>query len=474
MRTQARSIAGSRIIDIQLTSNDTLPLLPDTDDHLVLAWRDLHPITRGEFLQEVLALAERLPQTGHILNLCRDRYWFALSLFAAIVRNILSVLPHSTATDNLALLSDQIPEAVCVYDGAQPPCVQLPCFRVTDVGVAARHAPLPMPQIRVDQPVVCVYTSGSTGAPQPHVKTFGRIRQSVLAEADRLWSLAGGPCAVVGTVPFQHMYGLESTVLLPLLGGGQLSARKPFFALDVVMALAALPVPRLLVSTPFHLRQLLSAGVQLPPLAAVLSATAPLSRELAVQIEQCLSAPLIEIYGATETGQIATRQPTQQQDWEVLSGISLCRQQGATVADGGHLECAQVLNDRVELVSPYRFRLLGRNADMINIAGKRNSLAFLNHILTHLPGVSDGVFCMLDSGVDATVNRLAAFVVAPAMRQADILSALQTQVDPVFLPRPIVLLHVLPRNENGKITANTLAKLVAEHITSKMHHVNHD
>ena len=54
------------------------------------------------------------------------------------------------------------------------------------------------------------------------------------------------------------------------------------------------------------------------------------------------------------------------------------------------------LHDVVELIGPDRFLLLGRSADLVNIAGKRSSLAFLTHQLTTIPGVLDGAYFMPD------------------------------------------------------------------------------
>ena len=68
-----------------------------------------------------------------------------------------------------------------------------------------------------EQPIACVYTSGSTGRPLPHIKTFGRMWLNIQAGAERIWSAAGGACSVVGTSPIRHMYGLESSVFLPIL-----------------------------------------------------------------------------------------------------------------------------------------------------------------------------------------------------------------------------------------------------------------
>lgn len=444
----------------------SLPLLPPLPAAATVAVRNGRPISRAEFLHDILALADRLPATAHLLNLCNDRYLFAVGLFAAIARGIVSLLPNSTAPENIAALSSDWPHLICIGDTEQAPFA-FPYRRVETSGIGSDNTVLPMPQILSTQRIACVFTSGSTGKPQPHFKTLGHTIRNAQAEAERLWETAGGACAVVGTVPFQHMYGLESTVLLPLLGGGVLTTQRPFFPADVATALAEAPEPRLLVTTPFHLRKLLEAEIEIPPIAALLSATAPLAAELAQQAETQLHAPMMEIYGATETGQIATRRPTMETDWECYTGVAISQHEGTSVAMGGHLEGEQVLNDVLELVSPTRFRLLGRNSDMINIAGKRSSLAYLNHIITRLPGVRDGAFCLPTDNDHDETSRLAAFVVAPGLSSAAILASLRPHLDPVFLPRPIVLLDSLPRNATGKIPAETMAELIAMHLPRK-------
>ncbi|MFH1603704.1 MAG: class I adenylate-forming enzyme family protein [Pseudomonadota bacterium] len=312
---------------------NTLPLLPDSTA-AVLAYRNARPVSPGEFLGEVLALAARLPSSGQVLNLCKDRYWFAVTLFAAISRGVLSLLPNSSAPEHIAALCAAAQDLICLGDQAYPPFHHTPYMRVSDADPSTSGVTALMPRIPYDQRIAWVFTSGSTGEPQAHSKTFGRMLQSVAVEAERLWSAAGGACAVLGTVPFQHMYGLESTVLLPILGGGQLSSRLPFFPTEVITALAELPAPRLLVTTPFYLRKLLDAGIAIPPVATVLCATAPLSQELAGQAEAQLGAPIMEIYGSTETGQLATRRPTVQTEWETFTDITLSQDQGATTAAG--------------------------------------------------------------------------------------------------------------------------------------------
>ncbi|MNV97436.1 hypothetical protein D3C71_1925560 [compost metagenome] len=58
------------------------------------------------------------------------------------------------------------------------------------------------------------------------------------------------------------------------------------------------------------------------------------------------------------------------------------------------------------------------------------------------------------------VGRIAALVVAPQREEADILRDLRLLVDPVFLPRPLRKVAVLPRNETGKLPRDAVLALL--------------
>jgi acyl-coenzyme A synthetase/AMP-(fatty) acid ligase len=258
------------------------------------------------------------------------------------------------------------------------------------------------------------------------------------------------------------MYGFESSVLLPLASGQALTAERPFYPADICAALAAVPRPRVLVSTPLHLRALITAGLAVPELDLVVSATAPLSPELASEVEQRCRTRLLEIYGSTETGSIAVRRTTETSQWRLWPGVTLERRAGETWAQGGHIEQPTRLYDVVELSGGDRFLLHGREADLVNIAGKRSSLAYLSHQLNSIPGVLDGAFFHGDPGAgDAAVPRVGACVVAPGLDAAAIAAELRRRIDPVFLPRPLLLVESLPRTSTGKIPHEALRTLAA-------------
>lgn len=443
----------------------TLPLVSHVSPDSIIAWRADGVVTLGQFLAEVSQLAARFPAGSHLLNICSDRYRFSVGLAAAIVAGKVSLLPSTHTLEVVRQIKVFAPDVFCLTD-SDLCTVDLPQLRYPVMNVSQPDT-FVIPQIDGSQRIAMVFTSGSTGTPQPHPKTWGALVSSVQAEALRLGLLHSTPCTLIGTVPPQHMYGFESTVLMAWHSGNALSHAQPFYPADICQALAAVPTPRVLVSSPVHLRALLDAGLALPEITRVVSATAPLSAQLAQDIEARCNAPLMEIYGSTETGLIATRRPTQSAEWQLLPGIKLVVEDDGVRACGGHIETLIAMSDLIEPITDAHFLLHGRMADLINIAGKRHSLASLNHLLNSIPGVVDGAFYMPDETGHDHIMRLAACVVAPGMDAPHLLAALREHIDPVFLPRPLLFVDALPRNCTGKLPHAALQALFQAHSTRK-------
>jgi acyl-coenzyme A synthetase/AMP-(fatty) acid ligase len=441
----------------------TYPLLTHAGPGDVVAWRQGCPVTVAAFLADVRALARALPAGGHVFNACADRYRFTVALAAALVGGKISLLPPSHSAETVRQMKQFAPDVFCIVD--KPSAMDLPTVMYEERQPDARDEAGEVPLLPADQILAYAFTSGSTGAPVAHCKTWGQMVLAVRAEAAVLaLPQDAGPANFVASVPPQHMYGIESSVLLALQSGAALSSAHPFYPADVCAALAEVPRPRVLVTTPVHLRTLLQAGVDMPQVDLVMSATAPLSPELAAAAEAAFGAPLQEIYGATETGQIASRRSTQTREWSLMPGIVLSRRDEHFFANGGHVIPDTPLADLLELLPGGRFLLLGRIGDLVNIAGKRNSLAYLNHQLLGVEGVVDGVFFMPAIEAPDGATRLCAFAVAPGTTAAAVKGALRERIDAVFMPRPLVLVPELPRDRNGKITRATLDALIERHL----------
>ena len=275
-----------------------LPLLFATAADRTVAWRDGAAVSAAQFLGHVRQVAAQLPATAATVNLCEDRYAFLVAFCAIVLRGQTNLLPSSRA-----------PQAVDEVMAAHPGChvlgdlpldVAPPRYqRMSPLEAMVESSDFVLPLIDADQVVAIGYTSGSTGAPSANRKTWRSFHASTAGNLQMLRAELGQRFEVVATVPPQHMYGIEMSVLLPLLGDIGIHAGRPFFPADVAAALAEVPAPRVLVTTPVHLRALVDSGIALPPLAAMVSATAPLSGELALAAEQRFGARLLEVFGST-------------------------------------------------------------------------------------------------------------------------------------------------------------------------------
>lgn len=444
----------------------TLPLLTPRDLHAPLAWHRGQAISAAQFIAEAQALAATLPE-GRPVNLCQDRVSFALGLAAALIRGQTSLMPPNALPETLAQIPAEGGTPYLLVDEEPSATGGLHTHRVQRLPVAAPASAVP--QLPVDLVAVCLLTSGSTGAPQPHAKRWGPLVANIAAEAERLAEVLGTPTlhglTLVATVPAQHSYGFESTVLLALLGGACFEAGRPFYPADIVDALQRVPEPRALVTTPFHLKTLVLAGLPLPRVALTLSATAPLSPQLAAQAEVALQGQLAEIYGCTEAGQVASRRTTAGETWQTLGALRITAEQGPEgerfIVAGGHVVEPTPLADVLVLQDARHFRLLGRANDLIHVAGKRSSLAHLNFHLNRIAGVEDGAFWLPDDVAEGIV-RTVVFVVAPGLTARDIISALREHLEPAFVPRRVVHVDSLPREATGKLTVAALRRFALD------------
>jgi acyl-coenzyme A synthetase/AMP-(fatty) acid ligase len=436
-----------------------LPLLAHTDMHRPMAYRQGKAISVAQYLADLQVMVQQLPDKPHVLLACADRYHFSLGLGAALVRGQTCLLPSTHTPEAIKLLQHQFPQAYCLTD--EDDCtIALPQIRYAPRNQAAIHDALEIPTIDIQHVAAYVFTSGSTGTPVSNAKPWGLLVANVQAEAERLNITPQSGYVIVGTVPPQHMYGFESTVLIAMQNGVAFEAGKPFYPADITHTLAHLPRPRMLVTTPFHLRTLLAEDGSPPEVDTVLCATAPLSPQLAIEAEQCFKAPLIEIYGCTESGQLATRRTTHTQTWEMFRDVKVSGQHDKCTVSGGHVLGTVPMSDILEVLTPETFVLHGRSADMVNIAGKRTSIAYLNHHLNSITGVVDGAFLLPDEPAIADITRLAAFVVAPGLTEAQLMQALRQRIDAIFLPRPLRMVDALPRNTTGKLPREALLQLL--------------
>ena len=426
-----------------------LPLFAPARAMRPVAWHDGREISLGELARDVATLARKLPTGSAMIDLCEDRYRFLVAYAAALSVGHAALLPPTRA--------EQVVQAIEASHRGSYRCDDL----TVDSALRATQATAAIElQIPAKQIATIGFTSGSTGRPQSYPKAWGSVSGSSACNGRAIRAALGvaddAAVWILATVPPQHTYGMEFSVLLPLVAGMAVHAARPLFPADIARALGELPAPRVLVSTPVHLRALVESPQRFPQTALIVSATAPLDRALAQAVEAKLGGPLLEIFGSTETCAFASRHTAHDELWQLHSDVRLePAAEGTLVAAPWHPQPILLL-DRLELCGPTQFRVHGRNTDMIEVAGKRASLADLTRRMLAIEGVRDAVVFQPGADSVATIRRVAALVVAPGLTAAQIQERLAASIDPAFLPRPLVLVDALPRNELGKLPREQL------------------
>ena len=434
------------------TMTGHLPLLEYADADAPLAWWRGALVIRQAFVADVNRVARALQPPYFVVNLCEDRYLFLVTFAAALIRGKTNLLPPSRVRQDLHDIAAAYPNHQTLRDADIEAALSAQA-RVTESFATLK--------IAHDHVAAIAFTSGSTGRARAHEKRWSELVMGARL-ADQRFGFRSRGVAVVATVPAQHMYGLETSVMVPLTCGVGVVASKPFYAEDIRAALISVPAPRVLITTPIHLRVCAQSGLKWPPLEFIISATAPLSEPLAREAERVLGAPVKEIYGCTEAGSIASRRRLDGDTWQTYDGMSIVE-----TPRGVRLRTPYPHNPEVELtdvltrLDATRFELGGRHADLVRIAGKGASLADLNLKLNEVEGVQDAVLVAPECEGDRSA-RLIALVVAPEIPARAILESLRARIDPAFMPRPVYKVERLPRDTLGKLPRAELLALIQQ------------
>ena len=441
--------------------SDVLIPLADGEPDNVVVIRDKQRISLAGLIGCAVALADTLPPAAYYVPLCRDRYNFAVAFCAALIKNATNLLPPNRQAVTVNEIGKNYSDCICLYDSE----MELPSFRCINVTEVTdkNYSSDTIPSINSQHIAAIAFTSGSTGTPVPHKKRWRTFVGTTQKLAHRFFGDQSAEPTLVATVPSQHMYGLEMTVLMMLHGGCIMDAGHPFYPREVIARLQAITEPRVLVTTPIHMRSLTGSGLAIPVIAKTISATAPLPAELAAEAEKTFGGPVEEIYGFTEAGSAATRRTVAGARWDLLDGMQLSLRNEEIVVSGDHLDGITPLQDKLNVLSPTQFEFIGRNSDLLNVGGKRASLADLSHKLLLLEGVDDAVVFLPDDNSESLTQRPAALLVTQVDKQT-ICRRIAEIIDPVFVPRPIKVVDKLPRSENGKLQRAQLLQLIqSEH-----------
>lgn len=380
---------------------------------------------------------------------------FCAALVALWESGRIAVLPTDDRPETLARVIKEV-------DGTLP-----------DTPEASQN-PLPPPLAPSPAAVaVVIYTSGSTGDPVRLTKRFDQLDAELAAHA-ALWPLAG--TAVISQVSHQHIYGLLVGILHPLCAGVPFcddASRYPEALAARLEEAGRAGLKAVVVSSPAQLSRLpehLPWTEQAAP-CRVFSSGAPLSASDARHAECLLRAPVIEIYGSTETGGIAHRRQAHDNAWQPLPGVHLLLEDERMKVRSPFLEKPEAWWHQPDRVLPTAngFKLLGRTDRLVKVAGKRVSLTHIEGLLAEAPEMVEAR--CVDLGRDD--GRLGAIIavhhdVMPhdhLTRRALIQrlrSRLAPHMEPVAIPRYWRCVDAMPSNNLGKLDRGLIKRLFAD------------
>lgn len=207
-----------------------------------------------------------------------------------------------------------------VHDTAFAPAAQALAQAVAAPAVGARALAAQVagpggadePTGGADDPVLLVYTSGTTSRPRAAVHTQAMLLANLRAAA-QVQGLAPTD-TVLTALPLFHVGGL-CIQTLPALGVGARVLLHPRFDAGAVLAAIARERPSLTLQVPATLAALVAhpdwAGTDLRSLRAIWAGSSLLPEAL-VRAVLARGVPLCNVYGATETGPFSIALPPEQ------------------------------------------------------------------------------------------------------------------------------------------------------------------
>ena len=319
-----------------------------------------------------------------------------------------------------------------------------------------------------------LFTSGSTGERKRIAKSFFQLE----SEIGVLESTLGiGPGLRMATVSHLHIYGLLFRVLWPLSTKSPFSNTTYLFWEPLLSKLNSHETVAL-ISSPAHLKHLAAIPEvnAEPTRLQIFSSGGPLPRSVALDIRERLGVAPTEVLGSTETGGIAWRQQSPEEDspWQPFPGVEVSAPSEALEVRSPFLpnpEIPYVTGDRVLFLDKGRFFLKGRLDRIVKLAEKRVSLTEMETHLANHPLVDQVKLLVLPHQTDTQRDFLGCVIQLniPGLTmlfrkgKANLIQifrqALKPHFEAVTLPRQWRFPAVIPTDSQSKTPISVLIDL---------------
>jgi malonyl-CoA/methylmalonyl-CoA synthetase len=343
-------------------------------------------------------------------------------------------------------------------------------------------ARLPVEPRAADDLAAILYTSGTTGRSKGAMLTHGNLLSNALTLKD-LWHWRGDD-VLIHILPIYHVHGLFVALHGALLAGASVLFHRGF---DPAAVIADFARGTVLMGVPTHYTRLTAAPGLTPAACAhmrlFISGSAPLLAEAHQRFQAKTGQRILERYGMTETGMIASN-PYDGARVAGTVGYPLPGVEARVRAENGNLtdtgpgvlevrgpnvfagywrmpeKTAQefredgffITGDVATRESDGRITLVGRAKDLIIAGGLNIYPKEIEEAIDALPGVEESAVIgvphpdMGEGVVAVVVPQGGAEVTEDQVR-----AALEGQLARFKQPRRVIVAEALPRNAMGKV-----------------------
>lgn len=419
--------------------------------------------TFGEVYGMAAGLRALLAEPSHhgtaVCLAAEDRAMVAAALLASLAGGPPLLLPYAFSAKALSQLQQATGFTIAIADAPGEFAEGVRLIRPQSVEPAAiPTSPLASPGAEL----LKIFTGGSTGTPQVWSKTAENLFGEGFSLAGH-FSVTTDDC-ILATIPPYHIYGLLFSVILPLVSSATVIGETPSFPGEIVRVAKECRAT-LLVSVPVHYRVLRDKRIDV---RLAFSSAGMLDRGDNDTFCRHNAAGVVEVYGSTETGGIATRNRSLGEEyftpfptiaWKIVEDRLAVRSPYISPdlpVDG---EGFFLAGDRVEGRGPDRFSLQGRADTVTKVGGKRVDLEEITLIIKNVPGVTDCVVMALPDG-GSREHRIGALIEGETVDLKKIQQKLSDSLEPYALPRRMKTVERIPITQNGKYDWTAIVQLL--------------
>lgn len=427
-------------------------------------------IHSGATFGEVYGMASRLHSAlagseyrgAAVCLAAENKAVIAAALLASLAGGPTLLLPYAFSANALARMQQVTGFTIAVSDVLRefPQGVQAICPQ--SKGAAA--AILVDGQVSPCAELLKIFTGGSTGTPQVWAKTGENLFSEGFFLASH-FDVTEQDC-IMATIPPYHIYGLLYSVVLPLVSAATVVGETPSFPNEIAQVAEERKIT-ILASVPAHYHALREIKKDMSLRLAFSSAGMLDAADNEAFCRKCKTG-VVEVYGSTETGGIATRNrhlgdkffaPFATINWKILEGRLAVHSPYISpdlpVDEDGFF----TTNDRVEARGINEFFLKGRADTVTKVGGKRVDLEEIRGLIKSVPGVVDcAVIALPESG--GREHQIGALIEGCELDMEMIRKKLLDSLEPYALPRYMKKVERIPMQKNGKYDWADIVRLL--------------